>query len=1217
MKGLSRGTFVLAHVLVFSFMGSLGCGSDIGDPGVDVGLNDVPTDPGTGNDPGSSGDTDTTVDSDASVDVDAAPDVQTSLGNPCETNSECLSGFCVPSSEGKVCTTFCIDDCADGWTCRSFELPGQDITFLCLDRNTNLCRPCTTHNECRVLGGTDADRCVDFQGTEGSFCAVNCAGDLGCPDGYTCEDTLDSDSGQSFTLCLPDSGECSCNAAAIADAAQTDCYDGGCQGVRACTETGLSACSAEISSEEICDDQDNNCNGEVDEELGTTTCGLGPCETTIENCANGIEQSCEPLDEATAESCDGIDNDCDGNVDNGLTSPLADDQAGVCSGQLKVCNGADGWGEPGYDGVVAGYEATEFSCDGLDNDCDGNVDNGLAAPLADDQTGVCSGQLKICDGADGWGEPDNDLDGDGYGRCGEDCDDDNPLIHPNAPEVCDNINQDCNELVDEGLGTTTCGVGNCEVTVENCLAGVEIVCEPGVPAAEICDGLDNDCDGSVDEELGSTTCGLGPCETTVENCVGGVDQSCEALDVVSAESCDGIDNDCDGSVDNDLGGTSCGEGVCAHTVANCEAGEPQFCNPFDGAGSEICDGLDNDCEGTVDNGLTAPPAPKQHGVCAGQVQFCEGSEGWQEPDYDVVAGYEATEISCDGLDNDCDGNVDNGLTAPLTDNQNGVCSGLVKVCVGVAGWQDPNLNTVASYEALETICDGLDNDCDGTVDEDQGSTTCGLGPCETTIENCVGGVDQTCEPLAVDVPEICDLVDNDCDGSVDEDLGATTCGMGPCVTTVENCVAGIDQICEPLDLDVPESCDLVDNDCDGVVDEDLGSTTCGLGPCETTIENCVAGVDQTCEPLDVDVPESCDLVDNDCDGAVDEELGSTTCGLGACETTVENCVGGVDQTCEALDVASTDICDGIDNDCDGLVDEDLGTTSCGAGVCASTIENCVGGVDQSCAPLNVTGGTITNAGARTIHTFTTPGSFTLSVNAGCAVAEILVVGGGGKGGVSGGGGGGAGGHVLHQTSVALNEGDYSGVVGEGAILNPQGYSGGTTGGDGIASSFDSFVAAPGTNGSGYGGDSGNILNGVVTNYTGGQVLASPSNGGGAGAGSNGHDGSSSPGGSSGSGGNGLQFSISGTSTYYGGGGGAGYHCGAHGCPGGGSGGLGGGGSGGNGGSCSGCFPKVGSSGSPGQPNTGGGGGGGGGVSGCCHGYGASGGSGIVIISYTP
>ena len=1136
MKGMSRSTFVLAHVLVFAFMGSLGCGSDGGETNVDAGLSDVPTDPGSSTDPGSPGDTDTTVVPDASADADAAPDVQTSLGNPCETNSECLSGFCVPSSEGKVCTTFCIDDCPDGWTCRPFELPGQDITYLCLDRNTNLCRPCTTHNECRVLGGTDEDRCVDFQGTEGSFCAVNCEGDLDCPEGYTCEGTLDADSGQSFTLCLPDSGTCTCNAAAIADAAQTDCYDGDCEGVRACTDTGLSACSAQVWSDEICDDHDNNCNGIVDEELGSTTCGLGPCETTVENCVDGVEQSCEPLDEASDESCDGIDNDCDGTIDEELGSTTCG--MGPCETTIENC----------VDGV-------EQSCEPLD---------------------------------------------------------------AVSAETCDGVDNDCDGAVDEELGTTTCGLGICETTIDNCVAAVDQTCEPlDVSAPESCDGLDNDCDGTVDEELGSTTCGLGPCETTVANCVGGVEQICAPLDQATAESCDGLDNDCDGSVDNGLGGTTCGEGVCAHTVANCQGGESQFCNPFEGASSELCDGLDNDCDGNVDNGLTAPAALKQHGVCAGQVQLCGGSEGWQEPDYDLVADYEAVEISCDGLDNDCDGNVDNGVTAPLADNQNGVCSGLVKVCLGVDGWQNPNLNTVASYEELETTCDGLDNDCDGDVDEEQGSTTCGLGSCLTTIEDCVAGVPQTCEPLDVDVPEICDLVDNDCDGSVDEDLGSTTCGMGPCVTTVVNCVAGVDQICEPLDVDGPESCDGIDNDCDGVVDEDLGSTTCGLGPCENTIDNCVGAVDQTCEPLDVDGPESCDGIDNDCDGEVDEELGSTTCGLGACETTVENCAGGETQTCEALDVASTEICDGIDNDCDGLVDEDLGTTSCGEGVCTSTIDNCVDGVDQSCPVLNVTGGTISNVGARTVHTFTTPGSFTLTVHSGCAVAEILMVGGGGKGGVSGSGGGGGGGHVLHQTSVALNEGEYSGVVGEGAILNPQGYSGGTTGGDGIASSFDTFVAPPGTNGSGHGGDSGNILNGVVTTYIGGEVLASPSNGGGAGAGSNGHDGSSSPGGTSGSGGNGVESSISGTSTYYGGGGGAGYHCGAHGCPGGGDGGLGGGGSGGSGGSCGGCFPKIGNSGTPGLPNTGGGGGGGGGVSGCCHGYGASGGSGIVIISYTP
>ena len=77
------------------------------------------------------------------------------------------------------------------------------------------------------------------------------------------------------------------------------------------------------------------------------------------------------------------------------------------------------------------------------------------------------------------------------------------------------------------------------------------------------------------------------------------------------------------------------------------------------------------------------------------------------------------------------------------------------------------------------VCDNMDNDCDGSVDEDLGFTTCGLGVCENTVDSCVGGVPQTCDPLPNAVPEICDNLDNDCNGLVDDGLTqATSCGVG-------------------------------------------------------------------------------------------------------------------------------------------------------------------------------------------------------------------------------------------------------------------------------------------------------------------------------------------------------------------------------------------------------------------------------------------------------
>lgn len=627
------------------------------------------------------------------------------------------------------------------------------------------------------------------------------------------------------------------------------------------------------------------------------------------------------------------------------------------------------------------------SCDaaGVDEDCDGLVNDADEGDIVDGTT------MYVDRDNDRYGDPDSPtmaceehdraVDNDG------DCDDDDNDINPGEDEVCDGIDNNCDEAIDEpggegepawyddgdgdGHGDPATEKRRCEQPEGTVSEGGDcddttVETNPG--AVELCGGGDENCDGATDEDsaanaptwfIDADADGYGTTAYTVVSCVapaGMVDDPYDCDDTNSSthpgadEYCDGSDDGCDGEIDEntavdaelwfaDIDADGYGDAANSLTACSLPAGytaDDADCDDTDAAenpdAEEVCDGDDDDCDGEIDEdsavdaGSWFPDADGDgYGETLGWVVTC-----------DAPAGYIAQSADCDDSD---------AAEYPGADEADAIDVSTWYADVDADGWGDELSTSLACDQPVGSLATSGDcDDTDGTINPDADEV------CGGADEDCDGETD---ENAAVDAGDW--FVDADADG-----FGDVAAAASPACTQPSGLAASNDD-CDDGSAAVnpgeDELCNTIDDDCDGVTDEDAAIDVAtwyrdadrdGYGLASTTDIDCdqpggFAAASGDCNDgsaaINPGAAEVCDAAstDEDCDSLVDDADPSVTgeaswytdadgdgYGTGSVTVSCDVVAGRVssDGDCDdaepTMNPGETEVCnDGLDNDCSG------------------------------------------------------------------------------------------------------------------------------------------------------------------------------------------------------------------------------------------------------------------------------------------------------------
>ena len=787
------------------------------------------------------------------ADVGPPDPVCGAFGEPCQSEGECCSGWCIPATDGYECTSTCTTSCPDGYECQFLQDLSADPVSLCVDVAAHLCQPCQSDDDCNDGDPQAPDACLDY-GAEGSFCGLNC-GPAGhsCPEGYACEE-IPGLPGTFAQQCVRAAagGICECSAVSEDLGLATDCLvvgdAGACPGVRACGPEGLGPCEGPEAQPETCNGADDDCDGQTDEGVPSDACTIesawGECSGQSA-CAAGEGYCDAPI--PAAEACDGADDDCDGETD--------EDTEAECSPGLCAAGACDA--------VCADHAgcAADAFCDLADVDGDGDPAECLSKRSDGQKCGDASGvecASGTCANGHCCGDPEGDC-----------CAQDAHCAHLDAPPSCDDPAACAGHRVDGQCG-------------EDHVCAAAQIPEPSGCQGAVC--VEPSCDDAGAAWTSPTTCGAaGACAG------GGAADDCDDGNVCTADTC-------------------VAETGCAHQAIAGLSAEPCYTHPPETLGVGICEGGVIGCDAGTSIGCVEQVGPKAEG--------------------------------CNGVDDDCDGETDEGGDA--------LCEPYV--CLGEAGClSDCDLPS----ECIDGFfCDLEDLDADGDLHE--------CVPAVAAGEPCHDGNDFECAAgLFCRNGFCCGSAAGDCCGDAldcQHLAAAPSCdSSGPpgCAGHRVDATCDGDSVCQVETVVDPSGCDgvmCVPGSCAGL--DHTASLHCdAAGACAA------GGGAAACDDSNVCTADQCSpaagCAHEALEGATEVACYSfapATTGVGTCSEGVVACAAGVAVSCAGEVGPADETCNGADDDCDGATDEG-GDALCAPFVCAGEA-GCLDGcaAQEDCAP---------------------------------------------------------------------------------------------------------------------------------------------------------------------------------------------------------------------------------------------------------------------------